>query len=93
VTAVESGQSGQPFVTAYANSVQQITLTCPSGTVPMAANWFVNGNGDAGSHPEITLNASGPTLGDTSWTIVVKNSSASDEPLGQHLLCVAGTVN
>ena len=92
VTVLESGQPGQPFVPAPADSVQQITLTCPSGTVPIAANWFVSQNGDAGSHPEITLNASGPTLGDSSWTIVVKNSGASEEPLGEHLLCVAGTV-
>ena len=49
VSIVESGQPGKPFVTVDAESINQITLECPSGTVPTAANWFVNQHGDAGS--------------------------------------------
>jgi hypothetical protein len=60
----------------YTGSINQITLDCPSGTVPMAANWFVNQNGDAGSHGDVSANASGPTIGDRAWTIVLKNSGA-----------------
>jgi hypothetical protein len=63
-------------VTVDAGSINQITLECPSGTVPMAANWFVNQNGDAGSHGDVSANASGPTIGDRAWTIVLKNSGA-----------------
>lgn len=92
VHVVESGQPGKPFATVDAGSVSQITLECPLGTVPMAANWFVNGNGDAGSHGEVSANASGPTIGDRAWTIVLKNSGASAVTVGEHLLCVEGSV-
>jgi hypothetical protein len=89
-TVVESGQAGR--VTVDAGSINQITLECPSGTVPMAANWFVNQNGDAGSHGDVSANASGPTIGDRAWTIVLKNSGASAVTVGEHLLCMEGSV-
>jgi hypothetical protein len=92
VSIVESGQPGRPFVTVDAGSISQITLECPSGTVPMAANWFVNQNGDAGSHGDVSANASGPTIGDRAWTIVLKNSGGSAVTVGEHLLCVEGAV-
>jgi hypothetical protein len=79
-------------VTVDAGSIIQITLECPSGTVPMAANWFVNQNGDAGSHGDVSANASGPTIGDRAWTIVLKNSGGSAVTVGEHLLCVEGAV-
>ena len=42
---------------------------------------------DAGSHSDISANASGPTIGDKAWTIVLKNSGASGwSPLGS-ILC------
>jgi hypothetical protein len=78
------------FATVDAGSVSQITLECPSGTVPMAANWFVNGNGDAGSHGDVSANASGPTIGDRALTIVLKNSGTSAVAVGEHLLCIEG---
>jgi hypothetical protein len=88
----KGGQPGRPFVTVDAGSINQITLECPSGTVPMAANWFVNQNGDAGSHGDVSANASGPTIGDRAWTIVLKNSGGSAVTVGEHLLCVEGAV-
>jgi hypothetical protein len=92
VSLVESGQPGRPFVTVDAGSINQITLECPSGTVPMAANWFVNQNGDAGSHGDVAATASGPTIGDKAWTIVLKNSGASAVSVGEHLLCIEASL-
>jgi hypothetical protein len=91
-SVVESGQPGRPFVTVDVGSINQITLECPSGTVPVAANWFVNQNGDAGSHGDVSATASGPTIGDKAWTIVLKNSGASAVTVGEHLLCIEGAV-
>lgn len=79
-------------MTVDAGSINQITLECPPGTVPMAANWFVNGNGDAGSHGDVSRNASGPIIGDRAWTIVLKNSGVSPVTVGMHLQCGEGAV-
>ena len=45
---------------------------------------------DAGSHSDISANASGPTIGDKAWTIVLKNSGASAITVGEHPLCMEG---
>jgi hypothetical protein len=90
VSTAESGQEGRPFITVDAGSSNQITLECPSSTVPMAANWFVRQSGDAGSHSDVSATASGLTIGDKAWTIVLKNSGTSAVTVGEHLLCIEG---
>lgn len=94
VIRVDSGP-----ITVAPGQYNQITTSCPvtpgsqQPTVPIASNWYINQNGDAGSFPDLTEHSSGPTEGDTSWTITISNSSIADTYLvKQHVLCAVGSV-
>lgn len=86
-------------ITVTPGQYSQVTTACPvtpasqQPTVPIAGNWYINQNGDAGSFPDLTEHSSGPTLGDTSWTITVSNSSSTvTYMVKQHVLCAVGSV-
>jgi hypothetical protein len=86
-------------ITVTPGQYNQITGLCPvtpgsqEATVPIAANWYVNGNGDAGSFPDLTEHSSGPTENDHSWTITISNASSTNTyQVKEHVLCAVGIV-
>jgi hypothetical protein len=80
-----------PAVVIPSGSFNQITVSCPSGALAVAGNYYVNQNGDAGSFPALSLKYSGPTLSDTSWTVGVTNSGGGDQAVRLHVMCVTGS--
>jgi hypothetical protein len=73
------------------SSFNQVTATCPTGTLAVAGNYYVNQNGDAGSFPDLSQKFSGPTIGDTSWTVGVSNAGSNPQAVKLHVLCVTGS--
>jgi hypothetical protein len=89
---VESGQPGEPFVTVPAGDFNQISLTCPSGTVAITGSYFVNGEGDAGSFPQLSLKYAGPVTDAQSYVVGVTNSGSASQTVGEYVLCATGSL-
>jgi hypothetical protein len=86
ITTVES-----QAITVPAASFNQITVTCPTGMLAIAGNYYVNMNGDAGNFPDLSLKYSGPTLEDNSWTAGVSNAGANPRYVKLHIMCATGS--